>query len=177
MNTDGFEIERKYLIRMPDAAWLLQNASPSEIWQTYLQRPAPHINARVRKRGQDGAWVYTHTQKTRISDLRRIEDEREISEAEYNALLQQADPKRNVIRKTRWVFPWRGQMFEIDIFPFWEDRALMEIELSDEEQAVELPPQICVLREVTGDRRYTNASLSKEIPMEPLEDMEKGRNP
>ena len=35
--------------------------------------------------------------------------------------------------------------------------------------AVELPPQIRVLREVTGDRRYTNSSLSKKIVTEPLE--------
>ena len=169
MNVDGFEIERKYLIRMPDQAYLAANAQPSQIQQTYLLRPAPHVNARVRKRGKAGAWVYTHTQKTRVSDLRRIEDEREISEEEYKTLLLQADPERRVICKTRWVLPWKGQSFEIDIFPFWEDRALMEIELGDEEQAVELPPAIRVVREVTADRRYTNASLSRDVPMDELE--------
>ncbi len=169
MNTDGFEIERKYLIRMPDEDWLRANATPSRITQTYLLPPAPHINARVRKRGHEGAWVYTHTQKTRISDLRRIEDEREVSEEEYRKLLQQADPERNVIHKTRWVLPWNGQSFEIDVFPFWSDRALMEIELTHEEQSVQLPPAIEVIREVTADRRYTNASLSREIPREEIE--------
>lgn len=168
MNIDGFEIERKYLIRMPDEAWLRKNAYPSRIEQTYLLRPAPQVNARVRKRGQEGAWVYTYTQKTRISDLRRIEEEREISEEEYRTLLQQADPSRAVICKTRWVLPWNGQSFEIDVFPFWDDRALMEIELTHEEQTVQLPPDIAVIREVTADRRYTNASLSREIPREKL---------
>lgn len=171
MNIDGFEIERKYLIAMPDPAFLEREARPSQIEQTYLRRPAPHVTARVRKRGQDGAWTYTHTQKTRLSDLRRLEDEREIDREEYEALLAQADPNRRVICKTRWVLPWKGQEFEIDVFPFWEDRALMEIELRDENQTVELPPQIRVLREVTADKRYTNASLSKEIP---VEDLEKG---
>lgn len=169
MNVDGFEIERKYLIRMPDPAFLEERATPSRIEQTYLKRPAPHVNARVRKRGEEGAWIYTHTQKTRISDLRRIEEEREVSEEEYRQLLRQADPSRNVICKTRWVLPWKGQCFEIDVFPFWEDRALMEIELRDEEQAVELPPEIEVIREVTADGRYTNAALSREIPRDELE--------
>ena len=169
MMAEGFEIERKYLIRMPEAAYLTAHAQPSQIEQTYLLRPAPHVNARVRKRGAKGAWVYTHTQKTRISDMRRIEDEREISEAEYRTLLQQADPERNVICKTRWVLPYRGQLFEIDIFPFWQDRAILEIELEDEAQAVELPPALEILREVTADRRYTNAAMSREIPMEDLE--------
>lgn len=171
MNIDGFEIERKYLIRMPDPAFLAAHAAPSQIEQTYLRRPAPQVNARVRKRGREGAWVYTHTQKTRISDLRRIEDEREISEEEYRSLLSRADPERRTIRKTRWVLPYKGQDFEIDVFPFWEDRALLEIELEDETQPVELPPELEMIREVTGDGRYTNAALSLNIP---FEDLQKG---
>ena len=171
MNIDGFEIERKYLIRMPDTTFLAAHAASSQIEQTYLRRPAPQVNARVRKRGREGAWVYTHTQKTRVSDLRRIEDEREIGEDEYRVLLLQADPERKPIRKTRWVLPYKGQSFEIDIFPFWEDRALMEIELMDESQTVELPPEIDTIREVTGDGRYTNAALSREVP---FEDLQKG---
>ena len=166
---EGFEIERKYLIRMPDPEFLRQNASPTEIVQTYLLPPAPHINARVRKRGREGAWVYTHTEKTRLSELRRIENERQISREEYETLLQSADPDRNVIRKTRWVLPWKGQNFEIDIFPFWTDRALMELELEDESQTIELPPRIRVLREVTADYRYLNSSLSITIPYEEIE--------
>lgn len=171
MNNNGFEIERKYLIGMPDHAFLERNAQPSRIEQTYLCPPDPGVTARVRKRGLEGAWTYTHTRKIRLNDLRRLEDERVISEEEYLLLLQQADPRRRVIRKTRWVLPWKDQMFEIDVFPFWKDRALMEIELTDEEQQVELPPAIRILREVTGDPRYTNSSLSLAVPME---DIEKG---
>ena len=174
MNIDGFEIERKYLISMPDPAFLRENAEPSHIEQTYLLHEDPLVTARVRKRGRAGDWHYTHTEKLRVSDLRRVENEREIGEAEYCELLRRADPSRQTIAKTRWVLPWRGQLFEIDIFPFWDDRALMEIELREEGQAVELPPQIRVLREVTGDRRYTNSSLSREILREPLEQAEKG---
>ncbi len=167
----GFEIERKYLIQMPDPAYLAANASSTEIEQTYLLRPAPEINARVRKRGRDGAWTYTHTQKIRLSDLRRIEDEREISEDEYLQLLEKADPEKNVIHKTRWVLPWRGQLFEIDIYPFWQRQAVMEIEMEKEDQAVELPPQIRILREVTDDWRYLNSALAQQIPPE---DIQKG---
>ena len=166
---EGFEIERKYLISMPDPDFLRQNASPTEIVQTYLLPPAPHVNARVRKRGRNGDWTYTHTEKTRLSDLRRIENERRISREEYETLLQNADPDRNVIQQTRWVLPWKGQNFEIDIFPFWTDRALMELELEDEAQTIELPPRIRVLREVTADYRYLNSSLSKTIPYEEIE--------
>lgn len=168
MNQDCFEIERKYLIRMPDQEYLLAHAAPSQIEQTYLLLPTPEVNARVRRRGREGAWTYTHTQKIALSDLRRIEDEREISEEEYRRLLVQADPNRRQIRKTRWVLPYKDQLFEIDCFPFWTDRALMEIELRDESQEVEFPPCIEIVREVTGDRRYTNSAIALEIPFEPL---------
>ena len=168
MNGDNFEIERKFLIRYPDRGWLFARAEVTEITQTYLCSPAPGHTARVRKRGVDGHYVYTHTVKQRINDMRRIEIEREISEGEYEELLQQADPKRQVIHKHRCCLPYRDQLFEIDLFPFWEDRAIMEIELLDEAQAVDFPPEIEILREVTGDKRYTNASMAKEIPQEQI---------
>lgn len=168
MDAGPFEIERKFLIRMPERE-LLRKASCTEITQTYLLSEGEG-RARVRKRGRDGNYIYTYTVKKRVNDLRRVEREREIGEEEYSQLLKRADPERRVIRKQRWCLPYRGQMFEIDIFPFWSDRALMEIELRDEDQPVDFPPEIQILREVTADRRYTNAALAKYIPEEDEEE-------
>ena len=58
------------------------------------------------------------------------------------------------------------QLFEIDVYPFWTDRAIMEIELDSEEREVMLPPSIEVIKEVTGDGRYTNAAIAREVPAE-----------
>ena len=163
MKDSIYEIERKYLIRYPDMKLLNSSADKTEITQTYL-RTRDGRTARVRKRGLDGAYVYTHTQKTRISDVKRIELEREISQEEYTRLLEDADPSRSVIHKDRYCLTYREQMFEIDVYPFWQDRAVMEIELADEAEAVRLPPEIEIIKEVTQDRRYTNAALAKAIP-------------
>lgn len=165
---ENFEIERKYLIAYPDEKMLGNCAQRSEIVQTYLKTPGRGQTRRVRKRGRDGVYQYTFTEKLRVSDIRRIENERVITEKEYQQLLQQADPGRKAVHKTRWVLPYKGQNFEIDVYPFWKDRAIMEIELSSEDQPVELPPQIRVLREVTSDGRYTNASLSVTVPTDRL---------
>ena len=43
--------------------------------------------------------------------------------------------------------------------------------MENEDQAVELPPQIQILREVTEDWRYLNSAMAQEIPPE---DPEKG---
>lgn len=162
MNVNGMEIERKFLIRIPSDD-LLKLCSRSEITQTYLASEKG-TTARVRKREGAENTVYTHTVKTKISDMRRIEDEREISGEEYLRLLLQADPERNVIRKTRFCLDRDGHEFEIDVYPFWKDRAIMEIELSFEGESFTVPDEISVIREVTSDRRYTNASLAKAIP-------------
>ena len=83
-----YEIERKFLIRMPDPAWLRREAEGTEITQTYLLAP-PGVSERVRRRGRDGDFVYTHTVKQKLTDLRRIEDEEEI-DAELTKFAEQS---------------------------------------------------------------------------------------
>lgn len=161
MNSEPFEIERKFLIRKPDEAWLRSLNDRSEIVQTYLVEPEGGGRARVRKRSRGQTTEYTHTVKRRVNDLRAVEIERTISEEEYELLLRQADPKRRTLHKTRCCLPYHGQLFEIDLFPFWEDQALMEIELADEQQPVDFPPDIVLIKEVSADRRYSNAALAK----------------
>ena len=160
-----FEIERKFLIRMPDASFL-QSAEKDCIEQTYLL--CQDGSERVRKRSRRGKITYTHTQKKRITDLRRIENERVIREAEYQQLLSRADPGRRMIIKDRYCVDYMGQLLEIDVYPFYEDRAILEIELRDESQEIHIPPWIQLVRELTEDRRYTNASMAKTIPFEEI---------
>ena len=160
------ECERKFLIRRPDLSLLLSSgAKKSDIVQTYLMAEIG-TTARVRMRTSDTGTKYTHTVKRRINALSAFEDERVITEAEYNLLLKGADPSRRPIQKTRYVLPYDAHFFEIDIYPFWEKQAVMEVELSSEEEAFSIPPVISVIREVTSDRAYKNISLSKVVPPE-----------
>ena len=165
MNTEHYEIERKFIIRRPELAFLEANGESSEILQTYLIG-RPGETSRVRKRWSGDEVHYYYTSKTRVNAMRQIEREWEIDEAEYEELLKTADPERRPIRKQRWLLAYRGQTFEIDLFPFWERQAYMELELLDEKQGIDFPPALEVIREVTGDRRYTNSALAREIPEE-----------
>ena len=167
MKDSIYEIERKYLIRFPDRELLNSCSGKTEITQTYLVSRDGRT-ARVRKRGLDGEYTYTHTQKARISDVKRIELEREISQEEYDRLLLDADPTRSVIHKTRYCLDYREQMFEIDVYPFWTDRAIMEIELESEEQEILFPPAVQIITEVTSDKRYTNSSLARHVPYDSI---------
>ena len=54
-----------------------------------------------------------------------------------------------------------GFYYEIDIFPFMKDNAIMEIELNSESEKIEFPKCIKVIKEVTDDFKYKNHSLAK----------------
>ena len=155
------EIERKYLIEYPDLRWLesLDNCRRVEIIQTYLLS-AEGEERRVRQRGENGSYLYYETVKRRITDLKRIELERRLTWQEYAALLMDADPSLKQIRKTRYCLTWDGQYFEIDVYPFWKDRAIAEIELRSEDTPVRFPKQLHVIREVTEDDAYRNHTLA-----------------
>ncbi len=161
------EIERKFLIAMPDEALLSaeEGARCDEILQTYLLAE-PGVTARVRRRAGAAGVSYTHTEKRRLTNMTAWEDEREIGEDEYRALLERADPALSGVRKRRYSIPREGLLLEIDLYPFWKKQAVLEIELPSEDTALPLPPYLTVLREVTDDLRYKNVSLARSIPPE-----------
>lgn len=159
------EIERKFLIEYPDTALLdrLADGNRSEISQTYLVGEAG-TSERVRARTRGGVTVYTHNTKIKLSAMKRIELEDEVSEAEYNELLKRADPKCRTIEKVRYCVPHGDYVCEIDVFPFWKDKAFLEIEMPSEDSEVTLPSFVKLIREVTEDNRYTNHALAIELP-------------
>lgn len=159
---EPYEIERKYLIEYPDIRWLESNPSCRrvEIIQTYLHSAADE-EVRVRQRGIDGNYIYFQTIKRKVSDVKRVEIERRLAQTEYLTLLMEADTTRRQIRKTRYCLTYKNQYFEIDIYPFWQDKAIAEIELSDENAEIVFPKQIKVIQEVTNDDSFKNASLAK----------------
>lgn len=161
---EPYEIERKYLIAYPDIKWLESHPSCRrvEIIQTYLNSAAGE-EVRIRQRGVDGNYIYFQTIKRKVSDIKRVEIERRLSQAEYLKLLMEADTTKRQIRKTRYCLTYENQYFEIDIYPFWKDKAIAEIELSDENARIVFPKQIKVIKEVTGDALYQNASLAQKI--------------
>ena len=159
---EHFEIERKFLIRMPDQT-LLETLPSSEIEQIYILSPEG-TRERIRRRDFGDRVEYTHTAKRRISDFRRVEREEEISTERYHVLRQNADPERRTLEKRRYLYEYAGQCFEIDVFPFWDRAALMELELQSEEQEIRFPPGIEIIREVTSEKAFTNSAIARKIP-------------
>ena len=158
---EPYEIERKFLIKYPDISWLEKNCKKLEIIQTYL-KSNNNDEIRVRQRGDNGNYIYIQTTKKDINNIKRIEIEKRLSKDEYLELLMNADTSKHPIRKTRYCLIYKNQYFEIDIYPFWDDKAIVEIELNSENQDFEIPKQLKIIKEVTHDKKYKNSELAKQ---------------
>lgn len=166
----NIEIERKFLIRLPDTALLMRQEGIRvlEMTQTYLVPLSEDIsNRRVRKTSENGSVEYTYTEKRRISKISREEYESVISSEEYSEKLLQAV---SFLEKTRYSFPYGGHVIEIDVYPerfggkALSGCAILEIEMPSEDDDPAIPCFIEVLKEVTGIKKYSNMKLAKRIP-------------
>ena len=151
------EEERKYIIElvgeMPDSI-------ESEITQTYLVAE-PGSEVRLRRRGWDGKYVNVHTNKKKVSGSEEIVTERQVSNALYESLLQQADPYRQTIRKLRKSFIWKGQYFELDTYHgHLEGLVILETKGIANHEDVKFPPFLKVIKDITGDMEYYNYNLA-----------------
>ena len=159
---DPTGIDRKYLIRFPDLGELEKrpNCQKVDIVQIYLRSEREGEETRIRRRGQDGHFIYTLTKKQKGSDGKRVETEKRLSQAEYLSMILFADPALRPIRKKRYCLSENGLYYEIDIYPDWKDRAIMEVKLQDRNREVVVPDCVEVIREVTNDESFSNHALA-----------------
>ena len=162
------ETKRKYLIVRPDPAVLDRrpNCQRVEITQAYLRSEIPGETIRIRQRGRNGSYVYFKTRK-RSMDGQRIEMEERLTRHEFRDLLMQADPTCRTIRKDRWCLSENGLYYNIDLYPQWDDRALLEVELYSAGDEVCFPEGIDVIREVTWEKEFTNPYIARNLQKDP----------
>ena len=158
---EPLEIERKFLIDFPDIDHLndMKHCRRIPITQAYMETPEEGI-FRVRRRGEGKGALYIKTVKRKINDMKRVETETIISEKEYNDYLSRKDHIEGIISKDRYCIAWKGSYYELDVYPFWTDKATLEIELLSETQPYILPDFIKLIREVTTEKQYRNKVLA-----------------
>ncbi|MDO4216696.1 MAG: AAA family ATPase [Bacteroidales bacterium] len=157
---EPIETERKFLVDMVGSIPPVGNES--EIFQTYL-RAHDGVEQRLRKRGENGHYVYFLTEKQKLAGAQRIEFERQITPSEYLEYINDADPERITIHKRRRCFVWENQYFELDTFinpPL--PHQLLELEGLPTDKHVSFPPFLKILGEVTEDPRYYNANIARK---------------
>jgi CYTH domain-containing protein len=158
----GVEIERKFRLRdVPTpAALAAHGAVARRLEQVYLS--APPIGRRLRRiEHADGSVEHRLTRKVKLRAYAFHEEEERIDAKRHAALLQEADPNRRPVRKTRHVVAHGSQVLEIDVFEAPSGLVLLEVELERDDVPVEGPAWLGPWREVTGDPAYFNANLAR----------------
>lgn len=160
---EPLEIERKFLIEYPDLEEInkIKTCRRIPITQAYLTTPEDG-SFRIRKRGEGDRAVYIKTVKIKINDIKRIEIENYISKEEYYRYLSRCECVTGIISKDRYCIVYANTYYELDIYPFWNDRATLEIELLSENQPYSLPPFAKLIREVSFEPEYRNLALAQK---------------
>ncbi len=165
----SLETERKYLIRKPDFEVLskMESYTVSDIEQIYLE-DLDGATRRVRKRCYPDKVEYTENTKRRVSSMTCIESECEITEQKYLELKSHIASDCSPLYKKRHTVEYLGYTLEIDEYPQFLNTAVLEVELKSEDAVPKLPTAIELIKEVTGDKRYSNHSMAKSFPKEPI---------
>ena len=170
--TSKVERERKFLINFPkswsDLAKMFDDLIDiKRITQTYLKpkgdEPAPRVRKTIEGLSGDTSVIYHYNQKKPIETGAHQETEHEISEKKYNEYLKDPYPGKGSVEKTRFVFKFNDQVFELDVFKgALKGLVILEIELEEKGQTVELPDYLEVIKEVTEDKSYNNFQLANK---------------
>ncbi len=156
------EIERKFLLKS------LPNIDPVEsikIDQWY-NKNSKGVWERVRKM-ESLSIRYIHTIKKSISKIENIEDEKEISQIEYDDFVSKCliSNDSRYIRKIRHIYPSDGLIWEVDEFCDGYRLIVAEIEIPNRNWKLKIPNFITQMRllEVSGMKQFSNRSLSLNI--------------
>lgn len=145
----GIEIERKFLVT--GDGWRL-GAEGTTFCQGYLSR-SPDATVRVRMEGDDSFL----TIKGPLKGICRSEFEYKIPFEDAEKLLLLCITP--LVIKTRYQIHYKKQLWEVDEFHGEnEGLILAEIELTNPEETVHLPPWLG--KEVSSEMRYYNSSLA-----------------
>lgn len=133
----------------------------------YLQCAGPRVQARLRKRGQNGHFSYIHTIRRPHLHGQSIEVKTQLTHRDYLNMLTQRDDAHFTIYKKRRCFLVNNQYFQMDIYkepshPRCKGLILLETytSLTGDKLKSILPKFLKIVKEVTGQPDYSMFNLS-----------------
>ena len=171
---DFLEVERKFEVANIDFNKIKENTSDIlKIYQAYfVDEDGKYKRIRLQSSFKDYTQCSVVCEKIQVGMLENVPLLKEIEEEhpfEYGVNLIN---EKNLlcIEKTRYIIPINGYIFEIDHFHNltgeFKNLVTAEVEFSSEKNLmdfnkIELPSFI--VKELTGDKKFSNANLSKYV--------------
>lgn len=161
-------IKRKFLVStLPDDK-VFPVFEDFDVIHDYLSTSNPKMQARLRKRGQNGQYTYMHTLRNETKFNGQIVEVRtSLSVKDYDMLYSQLDLARQSVHKTRRCFVWNNQYFQLDIYkepchPRCKGLLILETYTTNTSHSMETPDFLDNVKEVTGDQLFSMFHLSRK---------------
>lgn len=153
--------QRKFLVDLNKSKFEFNedNSTKIDIVQTYLGNY--NYEKRLRKRIYNGETSYFLTvQLPKNNSSKRVITNQKINEKDYEKIYM-FDNNKYEINKTRYTFTKDKQYFKLDVFNDIENFAILEIDVKDENEMINIPNNIKVIKEVSNDKNYDNYNIAK----------------
>ena len=134
----------------------------SECEYTYLM-DGETMQQRLRKRGNNGSFIYTHIIRAKLGNGKYSESSRNITRREYDSFLLMALPTNHRVLTLKRSFVFQNQYFNLLIYEsVCPGLMLLEI-YEDPDVELKLPTDLFTIeKEVTHDSEYSMFNLSKK---------------
>jgi len=170
----GIDVADRLELNSKKHKFLISDFKEEQFWPSYkefdvvhdyLVTPNNKMQARLRKRGQNGVFTFTHTVRRPKIKGQRVELRKQISGRTYQLLLNQRDQKTYTIFKKRRCFLFNNKYYQLDIYrepchPRCKGLMILETYTTATDAEITIPDFLTSECEVTEQPLYSMYNLS-----------------
>lgn len=156
---------RSFLVRDPDREWLERSffCRRADLTETFLPTEGNNVHL-VYSRTCSGDTLYFERTAKQLSPYRWETICTRLTEDQYRALQAKADPNRKPLSKSTYCMVHEDSYFEVDLYPFWQDRGILRFPMLQEESPLpDFPVQLRIIGEVSENPAYKDEALAAGV--------------
>ena len=156
---DKAYVEKKYLISMPDVEQLMKNKQCRKVHvkQHYIIDETRQEKEKIVLRRENNKNFYY-----KVVKKNKVKYSNSITADKYINKLEDENKKFYHIHKDRYYYIFDSRCIKIDVFPFWKDKAILEVDILNDRENIKFPKFVNIIEDVTDNEAYKNYYLAEE---------------
>ena len=156
---DKAYVEKKYLISMPDVEQLMKNKQCRKVHvkQHYIIDETKQEKEKIVLRRENNKNFYY-----KVVKKNKVKYSNSITADKYINKLEDENKKFYHIHKDRYYYIFDSRCIKIDVFPFWKDKAILEVDVLNDRENIKFPKFVHIIEDVTDNEAYKNYYLAEE---------------
>ena len=156
---DKAYVEKKYLISMPDVEQLMKNKQCRKVHvkQHYIIDETRQEKEKIVLRRENNKNFYY-----KVVKKNKVKYSNSFTADKYINKLEDENKKFYHIHKDRYYYIFDSRCIKIDVFPFWKDKAILEVDVLNDRENIKFPKFVHIIEDVTDNEAYKNYYLAEE---------------